>query len=452
MNLKEACALFLQETGLDYEDTGPGSHGQLQWMHHGSRGDFWLCLQALPRQSLLLVSAVYPDFVPRKRLDQVMELAHRLNCLPLPGVFVLDVEWGQLRFEQRLEAGRDGVLDTDGLRESLTRGADALDALQECLQAVCIGQMTAREVFGECAASLTALFEDSSGDPSVARAPQPAMPSAKPVTHADAEDGLGHDCGWRPPAALLSEHTATLCALPPAVASLDTLIGLRHENQDYGVAFRQGHGIDAPVIIAIADGLGGHPGGRAASFLACSGAVSAAARSTGLTPHNLLAMLRDGAECTLSRFAQRQPPETCLTTLILAVVTADRYHLAWLGDGGAAIRRQDGQWLEAMIPHRGSSGMQNHVGAFLGARRHGFWSISEFERHAGDLLVAGSDGVMERTFQLEAFFRKPLREVAQGACLQDAMSRYLESCVSRHPRVFDDNLTLACLLTPTCGE
>lgn len=450
MNLKEACEQYLQYTGLGYEATGTGEHGQLQWMHQGPHGGFWLCLQPLPSLDMLLVGAVYPDFVPRNRLDQIMELGHRLNTLPLPGVFVVDVEWGQFRFEQRMDVGREGVLDTDKVAESLTFATGVLDSLMENFRAVCDGRLSAKECVEEDSEALMAALDDrlSIRDALAGDQVQNIGMGGPEVP----EDDLARASGWCSPEQLLSGHADTLTPIPPEVGSLDSLIGLRRENQDYGVAFTCDQSSHSPVVLAVADGLGGHPGGRAASFLACSGVVSAAARSAGLSPQNLLAVLRDGAESTLAGFAWRQPPETCLTTLILVVATSERYYLCWIGDGGAAIRRRDGKWLTAMEPHRGSSGMLNHVGAFLGAQRRGFWSISEFPRMAGDLLVVGSDGLMERTFHLEAFFRKPRQQVADGACLQDAMSRYLEDCVTRHPHVFDDNLTLVCLLTPDAGE
>lgn len=257
-------------------------------------------------------------------------------------------------------------------------------------------------------------------------------------------------CGWLEPDALL--NSLQLSPVDPKTASVTSLIAARHENQDYAITFQMIRGRTKLTIMAVADGLGGHPGGRAASFLACKGIAEAAMASKTGDPDSLLAELRRGAEQAVSAFASRTPPETCLTTAIIAVISKDRYHLTWLGDGGALIRRQTGNWMSVMIPQRGATGALNDVGGALAAFRFGNWSVAEERRQPGDLFMIGSDGVTERISDPEAFFQTPWSHVTQGVALQSAMTDWLTWCSQEDPSSFDDNMSLVTLMTPAIAN
>ena len=448
MTLNEACEQYLLYAHPDYAVSGESDHALLWWNHVGRSGHFTVSLQPWPRLSKLSLSAEYPDDIPADRLAQIMELTARVNSTELCGLLLLDPTLSRLRMALSLDVGADGVLDVGLLGESLAIVTDAMDSLMPCIRRVCAGKCSALQAYEDWDAATAREMEGLKAHEPVHPLISENVMQHETPAQCSRMDDLTQKSGWRTPGELLALQAERLSPVSRSRGSLTSLIGSRSENQDYGLLFRCGHGEDDPVVMAIADGLGGHPGGRAASYLACRGVIDAAASAITKDPHALQAILRQGAESTLSSFAMQQPPGTCLTTLIIAVATPDRYELSWIGDGGAAIRRSDGQWLTAMTPHRGPSGLLNEVGAFLGANRHGYWSVSSFDRLPGDLLVVGTDGVMERTLNLNSFFKEALQRIAQGVSVQDAMTRRLENCVERHPLVFDDNLTLASLYTP----
>lgn len=273
---------------------------------------------------------------------------------------------------------------------------------------------------------------------------------SKPQQSLNPEDkNFAEICGWTPSDLLLSSYWPILQSLSKKTSSVTSLIGKRSENQDYGIAFQRKDNESSCVIMAVADGLGGHPGGKVAAYLACKGVVDAASVIITSDLNHLLAELRTGAARSLASVAEHTPPSTCLTTVIIAVVTDKCYLVTWLGDGGAYIRRSNAVWQSVMEPHRGPSGYEFEVGACLGAVQKGTWLTSESVWCRGDLFMIGTDGVTERTAAArETFFKRPLLRVAEGVDLQKAMTDWLTICATNYPDHFDDNMTLAALMTP----
>ncbi len=262
------------------------------------------------------------------------------------------------------------------------------------------------------------------------------------------DEELVQQCGWCDATTLMATFSPQVSPLPRQMASLHSLTAGRSWNEDYGLAFALTDPTRPWVVMAVADGLGGHPGGRAASHLACRGVITAASSSQAHSPEDFIAELQAGATQTVAEFASRAPEDYCLTTLIIVVATSQSYFLAWIGDGGVRIRRSDGHWLKAMEPHRGSSGLSFDVGGCLGAVIRGEWETAVVERLTGDLLAVGSDGVMEPVTDFESFFQAPLTHHRQNMDLQASMGAWLDECVRAHPDYFEDNLTLAVLMTP----
>ena len=66
MNLKEACAHYLQGADIEYEVTGAGEHGQLQWMHSGTNDKAGSILNLLRWTSPRVIKET---FVPPTRYE-----------------------------------------------------------------------------------------------------------------------------------------------------------------------------------------------------------------------------------------------------------------------------------------------------------------------------------------------------------------------------------------------
>lgn len=257
---------------------------------------------------------------------------------------------------------------------------------------------------------------------------------------------------WQDTEKLLKQYR-NIQAVNSSCVSVNSFIAGRSENQDYAIAFNVNLGSHrirtqkrAVTVMAIADGLGGHPGGRAASFLVCKGILEAASSFAGQTkePDTFIAHLRRGAEHTLKEFASKQAVNTCLSTCIIAVFDQDKYYMSWIGDGGCFLFRSElNEWSLPMIPQRGSSGALNDVGGALGASRLGSWSVSEEIRLPGDIFMIGSDGLTERVIPAD-FFQIPIQNMTQHKLpnVQIEMTAFLEYCIKEHPDHFDDNVSL----------
>lgn len=273
----------------------------------------------------------------------------------------------------------------------------------------------------------------------------PMRPGLKVDGMVRMDQNLDLQCGWRESAALFSAFAPRISPLPCNQGSLHCLTAGRPVNEDYGIAFILNDPARPLTIIAVADGLGGHPGGRAASYLASLGILSAAASLPTDHPQNFLQGLMEGAAYSVATFAARMPEGCCLTTAIIVLVTGDTYYLAWIGDGGARIRRHNGQWLSALEPQRGPSGLPFEVGGCLGAPLRGSWEMADVPRCAGDFLAVGTDGIMETVTDFEDFFRQPMARRHEGIEWQMALGEWLDHCLLAYPEHFTDNLTLVVL-------
>ncbi|HUN41588.1 MAG TPA: protein phosphatase 2C domain-containing protein [Acetobacteraceae bacterium] len=228
---------------------------------------------------------------------------------------------------------------------------------------------------------------------------------------------------------------------------------VRHRNEDAGAAFCLG---DHQIAI-VADGLGGMPLGAEASAIAVRAAERSLRRGWRSTPHGqrphpsmLLQLAVAAAMVRLAAHGLRQGFHTAReglrTTLIVVIATADRYHFAYIGDGGIFVVRANGTVDPLMTPHKVEGGALNELAASLGPFPHGAPVFGDAPRQPGDLLAAATDGVADRlqpAFYSHTLVRHARRSdgdfSAAAARVLTILANYMEGEMFR----FDDNMTLA---------
>ena len=184
---------------------------------------------------------------------------------------------------------------------------------------------------------------------------------------------------------------------------------VRTRNEDAAIAVTLS---DGRRLLLSADGMGGEPDGHLASRLAILGACAgvqealacwdtreahAAAPATPSSEALLTAAFARARAALSEAAAHGRCDPMAATTLIAAVVDAERYVVGGVGDGGAYLRRADGKVESLMVIAKGS-----HVGElsrYLSATTPAVWdpSIQSAARAAGDVLMLGTDGVMDRS-------------------------------------------------------
>lgn len=225
---------------------------------------------------------------------------------------------------------------------------------------------------------------------------------------------------------------------------------VRERNEDACLLLQLDNG--ATVLMA-ADGMGGHPDGHLASRLAlvgaCVGLREGLQRSTDVSEERLLQHAFVRARRLLRRATHTgRLKRDAGTTLILTLVTSDHYVTAYLGDGGAYVRRVDGRIEALMLPQKTESVRLNR---FLAADAPLNWrpELTRIARRRQDMLAIGSDGVMDRVDIGEVLNWLAGVVATKGL----SMSRALYELVSHHSTlvhsdgsaVADDNMTLVAI-------
>ncbi|MBN1515999.1 protein phosphatase 2C domain-containing protein [Candidatus Sumerlaeota bacterium] len=177
---------------------------------------------------------------------------------------------------------------------------------------------------------------------------------------------------------------------------------VKAENQDYGLCFQ----IDRYNVLIIADGCGGVPHGRRASYLAAMSAANSIIRAYGMSrrraPH-----AEDAAAEAISDAAHQLMMEgeklniTSLrgglrTTLIVVIRNQHEVGYAYIGDGGGYIVKASGEVRRFLEPQKADAFTVNVLAASLGPKMEGEPVTGSVKCETSDLLVAGTDGVFDR--------------------------------------------------------
>lgn len=207
--------------------------------------------------------------------------------------------------------------------------------------------------------------------------------------------------------------------------------------------------LDDCSAVLVADGCGGEPRGAMAARLATQGAFNellAVLNRKVWEPSLAVEPAMQAASQRVRRFAAEHAIDNGLnTTLIIALATPERYHLGYIGDGGACVLRDDGNVETLIIPQR--EGHSNRITGCLGPQQIGHAEFTTLERHPGDLLVVGSDGVFDFIGD-EADFLSLIKEQAllDAGQLPQTVNTILASLASEQDEsgfICEDNLTLA---------
>jgi PPM family protein phosphatase len=228
---------------------------------------------------------------------------------------------------------------------------------------------------------------------------------------------------------------------------------VRYRNEDAGAAFS----IGGHQVAIVADGLGGMPLGAEASALTVRAVEQSIRRgwqltSPGRSPapaillHAAMAAAAEAltAEGLLRGFAS--PRDGLRTTLIVAVAAPERYHFAYIGDGGLFAVRANGVFEALMTPHKAAGGALNELAASLGPYAHGAPVIGAAAREPGDLLIVATDGVADRAaprFYTDLLVRQARRYNGDLAVAAARMLAILANHREAGLYRFDDNMTLA---------
>lgn len=258
--------------------------------------------------------------------------------------------------------------------------------------------------------------------------------------------------------ATAAKRTIALRHVPAAPVARPWGMGLasskgpvRHRNEDYALAFE----FNDHQVLLIADGVGGMPHGQMAAYHAVRAAAWQVVRLLGqrrsasseTVPETIAAGALEHAARSLSCVARRyvETPENGFrTTLIVVVASQIRYGFCYLGDGGGCIRRINGNIEQFLVPQKADPDMPNVLAGCLGPTVQGKPVAGTLIRRHGDLLISGTDGVMDRLG--DDYASRPWDAAAQtGGNLQalaDLVIEQMGSAQDEHGYICDDNLTI----------
>jgi protein phosphatase len=185
------------------------------------------------------------------------------------------------------------------------------------------------------------------------------------------------------------------------------------------------------LLIAVADGVGGGPGGEIAAGAAVDALATRffTANVDGAIEERLVDAIRD-ANTAVLRAADASGQHEAASTLVAAVVRGDRAVIANLGDSRAYLVRA-GTSRQLTDDHSG--GIAHGITRFVGDPRGVQPDVFVEELLAGDRLLLCSDGL---TLHVEP------AEIAQHAAGEDS-DRAVEDLVAlANARGGDDNVTV----------
>lgn len=230
---------------------------------------------------------------------------------------------------------------------------------------------------------------------------------------------------------------------------------VRKRNEDAALAVRLS---DDRIVLFSADGMGGEPDGHLASRIAVLGACDYINDFWGHELHADFVRTADlmidaafsGARAALIQAVQAGLcDERAGSTLIVAVVEPERYVVGAMGDGGAFVRRANGSVEPLMEPQKGAS--VSELQRFLSATGDPGWapSVCALPKAVGDVLMLGTDGVMDRTTPDTILQWLSANVATKGMNMQQAVEglvAHFAKLTGPHGAfVADDNMTLLAL-------
>lgn len=237
---------------------------------------------------------------------------------------------------------------------------------------------------------------------------------------------------------------------PPPNAAAASSLGTRAHQEDASAIFEVG----PYSILVVADGMGGHPGGARASQLAVhtlGTAVCEYLRTSEPDPVGLERAVLDAFAAATTTLEQEEletglarVTRDALRTTGLVVVADDvRYVAAGIGDGLIGVIRHGAGEVTRLF-EADNKVAQHLVASSLGPRMHGEPVAASLSRSPGDLLIVATDGISDR---VQTPFYDQLGIWQREGHSADDIAKQVIELATAMPEVFDDNATVAILLT-----
>ena len=182
---------------------------------------------------------------------------------------------------------------------------------------------------------------------------------------------------------------------------LSTITGnVRDENQDYAFSFNLG----SNQIMILADGMGGQPYGKRASYSVVKASAFSIVKELGKRftfsrpdLQEIITQAINTASNSLSAKADKIDSynKGLRTTLIIIIADNHEYAYGYIGDGGIVLVRES-TFMHLLNPHKANKYIPNLLSASLGPTIHGEMTVSSIEREKHDFLIAGTDGIFDR--------------------------------------------------------
>ncbi len=182
---------------------------------------------------------------------------------------------------------------------------------------------------------------------------------------------------------------------------LSTTTGnVRDDNQDYGLCFN----IGKYQVMIVADGMGGPPYGKRASYSVVKASAFSIMKDLGKRYKIFKPVLRDvvkqavrTASMALSAKADKVDSykKGLRTTLIVIIADKHEYVYGYIGDG-SIILFQGNSFIHLLNPHKANMYIPNLLTASLGPTIHGEMVLGSHERKPNDFLITGTDGIFDR--------------------------------------------------------
>lgn len=165
---------------------------------------------------------------------------------------------------------------------------------------------------------------------------------------------------------------------------LATECGAFGPNQDFCAALSKGDG--ASVTVAVADGIGSQPHGRALARLACLASISSIARG------DTIRGAFGAAASEVRSFIREASSPKSGTTLILAKAKRGSLSIGWQGDGACLVVGHGG-CRNLIHAHRDK--LSNKITRYLGVDVTCLPETTRAQVKPGDTVLVLSDGVAD---------------------------------------------------------